>query len=98
MKYQDNMTEAERAQFMREVDALDAAYAAAAQHDKDSEKQHLIDAVLSQIKCDVDSGDMTAIEELVKNLPDHLLQGYVSEFDDPSDYTGMGWVGKDGRP
>lgn len=33
MKYRDNMTEAELAQFKAEVDALDAAYASAAAHD-----------------------------------------------------------------
>jgi len=32
-KYRDNMTEAELRAFMREIDALDAAYAAAAAHD-----------------------------------------------------------------
>lgn len=33
MKYRDNMTETELRAFMREVDALHAAYAAAAAHD-----------------------------------------------------------------
>ena len=33
MKYRDNMTAQELAQFMAEVDALNAAYAAAAAHD-----------------------------------------------------------------
>lgn len=98
MKYRDNMTPEELAQFMGEVNALDAALRAADEHDKKAQDQHLIDAVLSQIKCDVDSGDMTAIEELIKQLPENLLQGYLSESDDPSDYAGMGWVGKDGRP
>jgi hypothetical protein len=95
MKYRDNMTPEELTQFMGEVNAIDAAYAAADKHDK---KANLIDAVLAQIKCDVDSGDMTAIEELVKHLPENLLQSYLPEFDDPSDYAGMGWVGSDGRP
>ena len=58
------MTESERAQFMREVDALDAAYTAAAQHD-------------AQIQAQCPTPD---------------------EWEDPSDYAGMGWVGKDGRP
>jgi hypothetical protein len=33
MKYQDNMTPAELTQFRKELDELDAAYAAAAEHD-----------------------------------------------------------------
>lgn len=33
MKYKDNMTPDELAQFMREYDALEAAYADAAKHD-----------------------------------------------------------------
>ena len=55
------MTPEELAQFMGEVNALDAAYAAAVEHDK-----------------------------LSSDLPE--------EWEDPSDYVGMGWVGKDGRP
>lgn len=61
MKYKDNMTADELAQFMSEINALNAAYADAAEHDK-----------------------------LSSELPD--------EYEDPSDYSGMGWVGKDGRP
>jgi hypothetical protein len=33
MKYSENMTKEELTQFMAEIDALDAAYAAAAEHD-----------------------------------------------------------------
>ena len=33
MKYRDNMTQDERDAFMREINALDAAYASAAAHD-----------------------------------------------------------------
>ena len=62
MKYRDNMTPEELAQFMGEVNALDAALAAA--HADDAKK--------------------------AEALPD--------EWEDPSDYVGMGWVGKDGRP
>lgn len=97
MEYRDNMTPEELAQFMGEVNALDAALSAADEHYKKAQDQHLINAVLSQIKCDVDSEDMTAIEELVKHLPKNLLQGYLSEFEDPSDYVGMGWIDSRGR-
>jgi hypothetical protein len=64
MKYHDNMTQAEIDQFMREHDALEAAYASAAEHDAKMQAEH--------------------------QTPD--------EWEDPSDYAGMGWVGKDGRP
>ena len=47
-----------------EIDALDAAYAAAAEHDA----------------------------KMQANIP------IPDEWEDPSDYAGMGWVGKDGRP
>ncbi len=33
MKYRENMTETELRAFLREIDALDAAYASAAAHD-----------------------------------------------------------------
>ena len=39
----------------------------------------LIDAVLEQIKSDVQSQDMTAIEELVSTLPVDRLRGYLPE-------------------
>lgn len=98
MKYRDNMTPEELAQFMAEVNALDAALTAAHEHDAQGAKQGLIDEVLKQIKCDVDSGDMTAIEEMIRHLPEDQLRGYLSEYENPSDYVGMGWVGSDGRP
>ena len=62
MKYKDNMTPEELAQFMGEVNALDALLASAHKHDKKN----------------------------AQPMPD--------EWEDPSDYVGMGWVGKDGRP
>lgn len=39
----------------------------------------LINAVLEQIKSDVHSGDMTAIDELVSTLPFDRLRGYLPE-------------------
>jgi hypothetical protein len=64
MKYKDNMTQAELAQFKAELQALEDAYAGAAEHD--------------------------AKMQTLNPAPD--------EWEDPSDYAGMGWVGKDGRP
>jgi hypothetical protein len=41
--------------------------------------QGLIDAALEQILIDVESGDLTAIEELLRNVPENKLQGFLSE-------------------
>ena len=98
MKYRDNMTPLELEQFMQEVNALDAVLTSAYEHDAKLQGQALIDEVIKQIKCDVASGDMTAIEEMIRHLPEDRLHGYLPEHEDPSDYFGMGWVGKDGRP
>lgn len=42
-------------------------------------KQKLIDAVLEQIKIDVNNSDLTAIEELLKNVDNLFLFGYLPE-------------------
>lgn len=42
-------------------------------------RARLIDAVLEQIKTDVEVGDFTAIEELIANLPADVLMNYLPE-------------------
>jgi len=42
-------------------------------------EQHIIDAVIDQIKFDIDSGDLTAIEELLKVVPEENLIGFLVE-------------------
>lgn len=64
MKYRDNMTQAELDAFMAEINAMDAAYAAAGAHDAKVQAQN--------------------------PAPE--------EWEDPSDYVGMGWVDSRGRP
>ena len=64
MKYLDNMTQTEIEAFKVEIDALDAAYTAAAEHDAKMQANTL--------------------------MPE--------EWEDPSDYVGMGWVNSRGRP
>ncbi len=39
----------------------------------------LIDRVLNEMRSDFDSGDVTAIEELLKMLPKEALMGYLPE-------------------
>jgi len=39
----------------------------------------LLEAVLEQIKKDVEGGDMTAIEELIKFIPQDRLVNFLSE-------------------
>ena len=46
------------------------------------DKQEILDKVLEQVKLDVEIGDVTALEELLSNLPSDLLQGYLSEVGD----------------
>jgi hypothetical protein len=41
--------------------------------------QIIIDMVLLQIKIDVKNKDLTAIEELLKNIPVSDLKNYLSE-------------------
>lgn len=41
--------------------------------------QGLIDAAIEQILIDVASGDLTAIEELLRHVPEQKLQGFLSE-------------------
>ncbi len=41
--------------------------------------QELIDKVLEQIKEDVSLGDLTAVEELIKAVPEENLKAYLPE-------------------
>ena len=43
------------------------------------DKQIIIDYVIEQIKKDVASGDLTAIEELLKFVPIKILKSYLPE-------------------
>jgi hypothetical protein len=45
----------------------------------DNSRQRLIDACLEQIKSDVQGGDMTAIEELLRQLPTDTLTNYLPD-------------------
>lgn len=42
-------------------------------------KEGLIDAVIEQIAIDFTNEDMTALIELLSHVPDHYLQGYLSD-------------------
>lgn len=46
----------------------------------------LIDQVLEQIEADIKSGDTTAIEELLKFVPQDRLEAFLSEYpeEDPN--------------
>jgi len=45
------------------------------------EGSSLIDRVIDQIVLDVSNGDVTAIEEMLNNLPTDILVGYLPEKD-----------------
>ena len=44
-----------------------------------SNSKEIIDQVIDQIKEDVGMGDMTAIEELLQNVPEKSMQSYLGE-------------------
>ena len=53
--------------------------------------QRLINLALAQIQLDVEAGDMTAIEELLRSVPSENLEGFISEaveYDD-ADHDGQ---------
>jgi len=41
--------------------------------------QKLLDMALEQIRVDVERGDLTAIEELLRNVPEDALVSFLSE-------------------
>ena len=43
--------------------------------------QELVDKVIGQIQLDIDSGDVTALEELLKRVPAKVLESYLPEVD-----------------
>ena len=43
------------------------------------DKQALIDQVINEMRTDFDSGDLTAIEELLNFIPEKYLLGYLPE-------------------
>jgi len=47
--------------------------------------QALIDSVVDQIIRDIEIGDQTAIEELLKSCPEENLRGFLSEVDESKD-------------
>lgn len=42
-------------------------------------RDRLIDAVLEQIKADIEAGDLTAIEEMIRYLPADVLIDFLPE-------------------
>ena len=47
----------------------------------DLDRENLVDAVLDEIVNDVEKGDLTAIEEMLKSVPTKVLEGYLPECD-----------------
>lgn len=42
----------------------------------------LVDKVITQIQLDIESGDVTALEELLKRVPAKVLESYLPEIDE----------------
>jgi hypothetical protein len=51
------------------------------------EMQELVDRVLTQIQLDIDSGDVTALEELLKRVAPQVLESYLPEVE--TEYDGQ---------
>ncbi len=47
---------------------------------KEAVSQELMDQVIMQIKQDCDMGDYTAIEELLQDVQEHNLRGFLSDY------------------
>lgn len=45
----------------------------------DKPSEELVDAVLSEMKKDIASGDLTALDELIRYIPVNYLMGYLPE-------------------
>ena len=45
------------------------------------DRENLIDEVLDEIVRDVENGDLTAIEEMLRSVPTKVLEGYLPERD-----------------
>jgi len=39
----------------------------------------LVDLVMEQIRIDIETGDLTALEELLGHVPEDILRGFLSE-------------------
>ena len=39
----------------------------------------LVDLVMEQIRIDIETGDLTALEELLGHVPEDILKGFLSE-------------------
>ena len=46
-------------------------------------QEQLIESALEQIRHDVESGDVTAIEELLRRVDPEALQAFLPDVDDP---------------
>jgi nucleoid-associated protein YejK len=52
----------------------------------EKQKQSIVDQVIEQIKKDLQMGDETAIDELLKFVPDEYLIGFLPDDDQPRYY------------
>jgi hypothetical protein len=45
----------------------------------DDQLPDLVDLVMEQIRIDIETGDLTALEELLGHVPEDILKGFLSE-------------------
>jgi hypothetical protein len=52
-------------------------------------QKSLIDRVITQIELDIQSLDLTALEELLKRVPEQVLESYLPEVDMEPEFDGQ---------
>ena len=111
MKYRDNMTPEELAKFMEEVNALDAVLSSLPNPSQVNDEETGKWVILSFFpNSPTDVYGLFDSEQEARDYAERhgfstggnayqinmVLNAHYHE--NPSDYVGMGWVGKDGRP
>ena len=52
-------------------------------------QKSLVDRVITQIELDIQSLDLTALEELLKRVPEQVLESYLPEVDMEPEFDGQ---------
>ena len=113
MKYRDNMTPEELTKFMEEVNALDAVLSSlpkpepAQANDEETGKWVILSFfphepvdVYGLFDSEKEARDYAEQQGLAIGNGAYQISMVLNAHyqEDPSDYVGMGWVGRDGRP
>ena len=61
-------------------------------------RDNMTEAELAQFKAEIDALDAAYADAAKHDAAQQAAHPAPDEWEDPSDYVGMGWVGRDGRP